>query len=93
MGGRRTGAEGQHAQRPWGQHVLSLFSEGLGERNMWTRGCRRAEMSEDLAGVGVGSGMIQHGAKCVESGSDCLGPNPGFVPSSSVIWGMNLNLS
>lgn len=27
---RRTWAEGQHVQRPWGQHVLSLSSEGPG---------------------------------------------------------------
>ena len=36
-----------------------------------TRGSRRAEMGEDLAGTGVGSGIIQCGAKCMDSESDC----------------------
>lgn len=49
-------------------------------------------MGEDLAGAGVGSGVIQCGGKCVDSGSDCLGSDLGFAPHSSVIWGKNLNL-
>lgn len=83
-GERRTWAEGQHAQRPWGQHGLSLFLEGLGEWDMWTRGSRRAEMGEDLAGAGVRSGTIQCRAKCMDPGSDCLGSDLGFAPHSDL---------
>lgn len=41
-----------------------------------------AEILQELGG----SGTTQGGAECMDSGSDCLGPNPGFAPHLSEIW-------
>lgn len=47
-----------------------------------------AEILQELGG----SGTIQGGAECMDSGSDCLGPNPGFAPRLSEIWSKNGSL-
>ena len=47
-------------------------------------------MGDDLAGAGVGCGAMQCGAKCVDSGPDCLGSNMGSALYSSVTRGKTL---